>query len=394
MENKKARVIAYYLPQFHPIPENDAWWGKGFTEWTNVAKAKPLFRGHLQPRIPADLGFYDLRMPEVREAQAQLAREAGIEGFCYWHYWFGNGKMLLDRPFREVLESGKPDFPFCLGWANHSWSNRTWHVGKRFTQREILQEQTYPGEDDYISHFNYVLKAFQDKRYICVDGKPIFVIWDPLVIPDVTKFINLWNKLAKQHGLKGIHFVGRIENLTSRNVDRNSSLKYSVPNVNKNASKNYNFLLDRGFDAVNSWGLYRSEVLSKGLLYKYYTRLLNKTFKGIVTEKYKYKKLIKHFYANEDKWENVYPTIIPNYDRSPRSGKKDKVWYGSTPELFKKHVQKAIEVVRDKQDEHKIIFLKSWNEWAETNYVEPDIHFGKGYLNSLGEVLNMNGLKK
>ena len=117
----KARVIALYLPQFHPIPENDKYWGKGFTEWTNVGKAKPLFKGHYQPRVPADLGYYDLRMPEVREAQAGLAREAGIEGFCYWHYWFGNGRMLLERPFQEVLDSGKPEFPFCLGWANHSW---------------------------------------------------------------------------------------------------------------------------------------------------------------------------------------------------------------------------------------------------------------------------------
>ena len=387
MENKKARVIAYYLPQFHPIPENDAWWGKGFTEWTNVAKAKPLFRGHLQPRIPADLGFYDLRMPEVREAQAQLAREAGIEGFCYWHYWFGNGKMLLDRPFREVLESGKPDFPFCLGWANHSWSNKTWDKGKRFTPREILQAQTYPGKEDYIMHFNYVLKAFQDKRYIQVDGKPVFVIWDPLSIPNITEFINLWKELAVQSGLKGIHFVGRMENLFSRNIDNDNSLKYSIPNINKDASKNYNYLLNLGFDAVNSWGLYRSEVLSRGLLYKYYARFFNKVFKGIVTEKYRYKDIIKHYFVEEDKWENVYPTIIPNYDRSPRSGKKDKVWYGSTPQLFKAHVQEAIDIIEDKQDTHKILFLKSWNEWAETNYVEPDIHFGTGYLDSLREVL-------
>ena len=151
--NKKARVIAFYLPQFHPIPENDAWWGKGFTEWTNVRKAKPLFRGHYQPRVPANLGYYDLRMPEVREAQAELAREAGIEGFCYWHYWFGDGKELLERPFHEVLESGKPDFPFCLGWANQSWTNRTWNSTKSFAKESVLIEQTY-SEADHIINFN------------------------------------------------------------------------------------------------------------------------------------------------------------------------------------------------------------------------------------------------
>ena len=206
--DKKARVIAFYLPQFHPIPENDKWWGKGFTEWTNVAKAKPLFRGHDQPRIPADLGFYDLRMPEVREMQAELACEAGIEGFCYWHYWFGNGRMLLERPFREVLDSGKPKFPFCLGWANHSWSTKTWIDKKGAVGNAVIAEQTYPGVDDYRMHFDYLLPAFKDRRYIKVDGKPIFVIFAPLDIPDVSSFISLWRRLAQEAGLNGIHFVG------------------------------------------------------------------------------------------------------------------------------------------------------------------------------------------
>ena len=176
METKqpKARVLAYYLPQFHPIPENDEWWGKGFTEWTNVGKAKPLFPGHYQPHVPADLGYYDLRVPETREAQAQMAREYGIEGFVYWHYWFGNGKRLLERPFNEVLESGKPDFPFALAWANETWSG--FYHGLR-DEKQILIEQTYPGEEDYIAHFNALLPAFKDKRYITCDGKPIFVIY-------------------------------------------------------------------------------------------------------------------------------------------------------------------------------------------------------------------------
>lgn len=169
----EARVIAYYLPQFHPIPENDNVWGPGFTEWTNVAKARPVFHGHYQPRIPADLGFYDLRLPETREQQAQLAREAGVEGFCYWHYWMGNGKRLLQRPFDEVLNSGKPDFPFCLAWANHDWKTNTW---KNKGGNQMICEQLYPGDEDYIAHFNYVLKAFKDHRYITVDGKPLFLI--------------------------------------------------------------------------------------------------------------------------------------------------------------------------------------------------------------------------
>lgn len=185
---KKARVIAYYLPQYHPIPENDRFWGKGFTEWTNVGKAKPLFRGHYQPRVPADLGYYDLRLPEIREEQAKLAKEAGIEGFCYWHYWFGGGKELLERPFNEVVESGSPDYPFCLGWANHTWSTRTWTSNKSRYKETIIAEQTYPGVGDYVQHYNTYKKAFKDSRYITVDGRLLFVVFDSTAIPDFGLF--------------------------------------------------------------------------------------------------------------------------------------------------------------------------------------------------------------
>lgn len=215
-QNRKARVIAFYLPQFHPIPENDKWWGKGFTEWTNVGKAKPLFKGHYQPRVPADLGYYDLRMPEVREAQAEMAREAGIEGFCYWHYWFGNGKQLLERPFNEVLESGKPNFPFCLGWANHTWTTKTWANGRMGQSTGMIAEQKYLGKEDYMMHFEYVLKAFRDPRYICVDGKPLFVVFDPYALPN--DFIPLWRELAQKNGLKDIHFVGYTQNTSAHGL--------------------------------------------------------------------------------------------------------------------------------------------------------------------------------
>lgn len=215
----KARVIALYLPQYHPIPENDEWWGKGFTEWYNVAKATPLFRGHYQPKIPTELGFYDLRLPEVREQQAELAREAGVEAFCYWHYWFGNGRRLLEKPFNEVLESGKPDFPFCLGWANHTWTSKTWNKEKNRNTPSILLEQKYLGDEDYKQHFYAVLPAFKDKRYVTVDGKPFFLIFDPLNFEDVTHFMNYWRQLAKENGLPGIHFVGVGYSASFRSVD-------------------------------------------------------------------------------------------------------------------------------------------------------------------------------
>ena len=186
--SSKARVIAFYLPQFHPIPENDEWWGKGFTEWTNTAKAKPLFPGHYQPHVPADLGFYDLRVPEARFAQAEMAKEYGIEGFCYYHYYFA-GKRLLERPFDEVLNSGMPDFPFCLCWANQTWTG-IWHG----SPDRVLIEQTYPGPGDDERHFDYLCKAFHDQRYIKVDGKPMFLVYCPKELPEPEKTTEFWRR--------------------------------------------------------------------------------------------------------------------------------------------------------------------------------------------------------
>lgn len=383
MTNKKARVIAFYLPQFHPIPENDEWWGKGFTEWTNVGKAKPLFKGHYQPRVPADLGYYDLRMPEVREAQANMAREAGVEGFCYWHYWFGNGKQLLEKPFNEVLNSGKPDFPFCLGWANHSWTNHTWNKHKGWSKDTVLMEQTYPGEDEHTSHFYEVLKAFKDPRYINVDGKPIFVIFRPLDIPNGNSFIELWQSLAKINGLKGIHFIGIANNASNFQID-NKRKKYHIPNFN-NSSFHYNQILNLGFDAVNSRGLLRAQLISKGWLTKFLHAGIKKFFGMSFLNVYDYKEIIKHYYVNDDSNENVYPTLLPQYDRSPRSGKNGIVIKNSTPKLFKESIEKALSLIENKPTEHKILFLQSWNEWAEGNYIEPDIKYGHEFLDALRE---------
>ena len=201
---KKPQVIAFYLPQFYPTQENDKWWGEGFTEWTNVAKARPLFKGHYQPKLPGKLGFYDLRLPETREAQADLAREAGVDAFCYWHYWF-NGRRLLDRVFTEVVDSGKPDFPFCLCWANHSWYQKTWDPNK---PNRLLMEQTYPGEQDYIAHFKAMLPAFKDHRYMKIDGKLVFGIFEPDAIPSFALMKEIWNRLAIENGLQGFYFFG------------------------------------------------------------------------------------------------------------------------------------------------------------------------------------------
>lgn len=352
--DKNVRVIALYLPQFHPIPENDLWWGKGFTEWTNVGKAKPLFRGHKQPYVPADLGYYDLRVSEVRIAQAELARENGVEGFCYWHYWFGNGKRLLERPFLEVLQSGEPDFPFCLAWANESWKG--FHHGLD-NKRAILIEQYYPGVDDYTKHFYEVLPAFKDSRYITIEGKPLFMIYKPLADPEITVFIKIWRKLAIENGLSGIYFIGHCNLADKKFLDD---------------------IFEIGVDAVNPVRL------TACLFHKSIKKRIISKFNRVIRNMplvHSYSEASKYFLNKDlDSQERVYPSIIPRWDHTPRSGRDAFVLTGSTSDKFKKHFQEALSLVENKAEEHKIIFLKSWNEWAEGNFVEPDLESGKSYL--------------
>lgn len=383
MSTAKARVIAYYLPQFHPIPENDAVWGKGFTEWTNVAQARPLFRGHYQPRIPADLGFYDLRLPEVREQQAAMAREAGIEGFAYWHYWFGNGKMLLQRPFEEVLASGKPDFPFCLAWANHDWTTGTW---QNKGGNQIIAKQEYPGKEDYIAHFNYCLPAFRDKRYIRVDGKPLFAIYDPYKFPDVSLFLQLWRDLAERNGLPGIFFVAQTNSVSTLRRRPDHTLERVLPNLSSSAEV-YQSFLNLGFDGIISNGKSRAEMLYSGMYWRNLQKLLHERLGGMPAIKFDYPRVVRNFFAPEDAWENVFPVVMPQWDRSPRVGKADAVYVNAKPESFRHHLNQAISVIENKQPEHRILILRSWNEWAEGNYVEPDLRYGHGFLEAIQKEL-------
>lgn len=379
----KPRIIGLYLPQYHPIPENDEWWGKGFTEWINVAKAKPLFRGHYQPRIPADLGFYDLRLPEVREQQAQLAREAGLEGFCYYHYWFGNGRQLLERPFNEVLASGKPDFPFCLCWANHDWTNKTWQKGNNFRRDSMIMKMEY-SKEDYVRHFNYVLPAFRDPRYITVDGKPLFAVWAPHHIPDAREFIDLWQQLARENGLPGIHFVGHTDN-AGKGLPGQAADYYSADK----AKEYYQAVLDLGFDAVMSSGYRRAVALLQGKTRMMWRMLSGKTFAPTYS-KMDYSRLMANYYVPEDAGENIYPTLLPQWDRTPRAGKNSEIVVDSTPDRFQETVETAIELIRQKEPEHQLLFLKAWNEWGEGDYVEPDQKFGHGWLQAIRNAIDKN----
>jgi hypothetical protein len=361
-DQNRTRFIAFYLPQFHPIPENDMWWGKGFTEWTNTTKAKPLFPRHSQPKLPADLGFYDLRVPEVREAQADLARKYGIEGFCYWHYWF-SGKRILERPFKEVLESGKPDFPFCLSWANESWSG-VWHGAPE----KILLQQKYPGRDDYKEHINILIDAFLDKRYIRVDDKPLFIIYKPLDIPDLQNVIEIFQETAINNGLQGLYICGYTNSKVLNPIDYNlDGIIYS------------------GFNNIFS----QDRLINRPLIFtKLKNKVLNILF-GYPEKRFSYKSVCKIWseYPSLDYEDyDIYPVVFPNWDNSPRSGNNGIIILGSTPELFKKHIILAKDIISSRENQKKIIFIKSWNEWAEGNYLEPDVVYGSKYLEIIKEL--------
>lgn len=357
MNNKtpKVRAIAFYLPQFYPTPENDEWWAPGFTEWTNVGKARPLFRGHYQPRVPADLGYYDLRVPETREKQAEMARTYGIEGFCYWHYWF-NGRRLLDLVFREVVESGKPDFPFCLCWANHSWYAKTWNPN---SPDKLLIEQTYDGESDYIAHFDAMLPAFKDNRYIRIDGKLVFGIFD-VGFKEFKAFSSCWNRLAKENGIGEFYFFGLCQEA------------YQIPIARNN-----------GFDNVVADSLVDTHYFSESKLKRKW---------GLIKRDYFHQPHVVHydnyvtyslgfFRNNYEKDPHIIPCIEPGFDHSPRSGIRGVVFDKTTPEKWGQVCKGVIDlIVNSKTHSEKVMFIKAWNEWAEGNYLEPDLKYGKGFL--------------
>ena len=366
MINYKPRIIAFYLPQFHPIPENDEWWGKGFTEWTNVGKAKALFRGHEQPRVPADLGYYDLRVPEVRDAQAKMAQEAGIEGFCYYHYWFGNKnhpKQRMEVPLTAVVRLKQPDFPFCVCWANHSFERKNWNSSINEFDRTLLVEQKYFGLEDYEEHFYDLIETFRDPRYIKVDGKNLFMIIDPSSIPDFREFKSVWNTLAMKNGLEGFFFVGYYNN--GKTIQLND-----VPFSLCDANAYDNLLLFQG----------------GGGKYSPFIRKMKKIWAYIFSRPvflYDYRKYALSLVSSECKRDNVYPVVVPNFDHSPRRNIMGLIFDHNSPSVFKKQLLKAFEYIKDKPIEHQIVFLKSWNEWGEGNYVEPDLKYGHQYLDAL-----------
>ena len=343
------KYIAFYLPQFHQIPENDEWWGEGFTEWTNVKKAKPLFKGHYQPHIPTELGYYNLLSSQTLIEQAKLASEYGIYGFCYWHYWFGNGKQLLEKPSQLYLDSGEPNFPICFAWANQTWTG-IWHgLGNK-----VLAEQIYAGEEDDKAHFYSVLPFFTDSRYMRKDDKPVFIIYRPFDHPYLDQFIELWQKLSIKNGLKGIYFLG---------------ISYQRTHEFKN--------LD-GLIFHDSYGrgkLTIGDKFFKKLTSQYPNEWFNKIKYGC--HRQSYQSLIERI-GKEPLTDDMFPTIFTGWDNTPRSGKQGRVFDDYKPELLGLYVQKIKQLIADREE--TFCFIKSWNEWAEGNYLEPEQRYGRAFL--------------
>jgi len=352
------RLIALYLPQYHPIPENDEWWGQGFTEWTNVKKATPLFPGHYQPHVPADLGYYDLRDEETQAAQADLAQKYGIEGFCYYHYWF-NGHRLLEHPLAEVLESGKPDFPFCICWANENWTRR-WDG----EENQVLMRQEYSEEDDR-THILSLLPVFKDKRYIRVNGKPFFLVYRTENMPDPARTAEIWREEARKAGI-GELFLCRVE-----------SIEKCDPH-------------EIGFDAAVEFA---PDWWNKGPQLKADPKLFSQ-HKGSPGEAcndnwiHSYQDLADAMMDKEIPAYKWFRCVTPSWDNWARRKDGANIFLGSTPEIYKQWLSGAIENTLSRfSGDERIVFVNAWNEWAEGNHLEPDEKFGHGYLEATKRAL-------
>jgi hypothetical protein len=344
------KIIAFNLPQFHPIPENDQWWGAGFTEWRNVAKARPLFPGHRQPNLPGELGFYDMRLGETLEQQGELAAWGGIDAFCYYHYWFA-GRLLLERPLEILLSRRTPTLPFCLCWANHSWTNH-WAGGPG----DILVEQTYPGEEDHRNHYEYLRRFFHDERYLRVGGKPVLVLFNPTEIPEVAQCVDLLKGWAHEDGLGGLFLIG----------------------INKSTPS----LLKDGFDALAPYSM---EIALKSYLGggKRYAHALRRCL-GYPRWVVDYAELARCFENHNYDGLTMLPTVIPNWDNTPRIGRRGLVLADSSPDKFAAHLRRSVAGFDDIDDgKERILFIKSWNEWAEGNHLEPDLVYGRGWLQAV-----------
>lgn len=359
------RTLAFHLPQFHPIPENDAWWGKGFTEWTNVTRARPYVAGHYQPHLPADLGFYDLRLAEARAAQAELARAYGVHGFVYYHYWF-TGNQVLERPVKEILSAGEPDFPFCLCWANEDWT-RAWdgHSGLR------LLHQDYSIEDD-LAHIRHLMPYLADRRYIRVDGRPLLLVYRTDSMPEPARTAERWRNEAIKAGV-GDLYLAQVESFRN-DVDPGSigfdaAIEFA-PDWRKTKPREFG----RKHRLAAKLGLF-----SKGWLDHRWAD---------------YNELVASMMAKPDPGFRRIRCITPGFDNSARRKKDATIFLNSSPEAYGNWLEHTIraELALANPADQQLVFVNAWNEWAEGNHLEPDQRWGRAYLQAHKEALMRCGV--
>lgn len=366
MQNK-IKPIAIHLPQFHPIAENDQWWEKGFTEWTNVTKATPRFEGHYQPHLPADLGFYDLRLEEARMAQEAMAKEYGIHGFCYYHYWF-NGKRLLHEPVDRKMKNPKEDFPFMLCWANENWT-RAWDGN----DQQVLLQQDYSFDDD-ANHMNYLCSTFfKDERYIKHEGKPVFIVYRPKLFPEINKTIDLWRQIARDNGIGELH-IGYMQSWGIIDAPETMGFDFAVefkPSLGKAAPKKIAITTRIISKIIRT--ITNRQLIDKNNYVIDYSSYVDKEMNGTYTP-------------------NVAPCLTPMWDNCSRRKEGATIFNDSTPEKYGAWLSHIITNYPWNKNKEKYLFINAWNEWAEGNHLEPCQKWGKQYLEITKEVLQ-NGSK-
>lgn len=370
----QVKPIAMYFPQFHSIPENDSWWGKGFTDWENVRSGEPQFEGHYQPRIPAGNSYYDQSRKEVLRWQIDLAKQHGVFGFCHYHYWF-DGKQLLETPTNLMLDDKELDFPFCLSWANETWSRR-WD-GR---DSHVLIQQTHPpSEESWKQHYDYLIRAWKDPRAIKVDGKPVFVIYRPQNIEKIDEMFSFWRSLAEKDGLPGLYFIfQKTYNLPSRSALNSFDAVFQFQPFEAVYSPKYNAA------SIRHSPLFR---LIRSLPERYQDILRSLRAKFV-------KELTFHEY--DAVWERIveirsddslvtYPGAFVDWDNAARYKRRATVFRGATPEKFSFWFETLVKSMPQRELPENFIFINAWNEWSEGAYLEPDDRFGFRYLESIKE---------
>lgn len=359
------KILAFYLPQFHEIPENDEWWGEHHTEWKNLKNAKPTYKGQYQPRIPMDNNYYDLTNVKTMEWQADIAKKYGVYGFVYYHYWFEEG-MLLQKPAEIMLENPSVDIPFCFSWANHTWK-REWAS----KSDKILRKQTYGGENEWKRHFDYLLPFFKDSRYIKYDGKPLFIIYAPSHFDGFPKMLKLWDEWAKAEGLEGLTFVHQDSMYDHHNESGGNMYQYGIEFQMSKAVKEY---------TAKSWSFKTERVLNRIADVLPFLRC------KATTMHYSYDAIWDIILKTRPNDETWFPGAFVDWDNTPRRKNRGQVCTDVTPEKFRKYL--SLQIKNAKENYHKdILFMFAWNEWGESGYLEPDEKYGYQMLEAVRDSL-------